>query len=141
MYEAKINYLKQLENGSIAKKNESYLVEAHTFTEAEANLQKVLQPVISEYELKALKQVKFTDCILNYEADNVYHVKAVLKDVDPDTGKEKAITENYYVMSDNVEAARKSVDERLKGSIGDWHISSIRETKILDIFTYDVINA
>lgn len=141
MYEAKINYLKQLENGSIVKKTESYLVEAHTFTEAEANLQKVLEPTISEYQLKALKQVKFSDCVLNADAEKVYHIKVVLNTFDPDTGKEKSITENYYVQADDVEKSREYLESRMVGTQLDWHISSIRETKILEIFTYDVINA
>ena len=52
-FNAKIKYLKQLENGSIAKVSESYLLNALSFTEAEARLQGILEEYISEYQLKA----------------------------------------------------------------------------------------
>lgn len=45
-FSTKISFLKQAENGSIYKKSEQYLLNAESFTEAEARLQAILEDSI-----------------------------------------------------------------------------------------------
>ena len=136
-FNAKIKYLKQLENGSIAKVSESYLLNALSFTEAEARLQGILEEYISEYQLKALTPINIQDVIIDDSKDNFFKTKVFFIDSDPDTEKEKKINESYMVQANNSAEAIEKLSERLKGSIVDFEIVSTSKTSILDVFPYE----
>ena len=46
-FECKVRYDKMQENGTVKKVNEPYLVDALTFTEAEARIMEEMKPFIS----------------------------------------------------------------------------------------------
>ena len=136
-FNAKIKYLKQLENGSITKVSESYLLNALSFTEAEARLQGILEEYISEYQLKSLSPINIQDVIIDDSKDNFFKTKVCFISSDPDTGKEKKINESYMVQANNSAEAIEKLSERLKGSIVDFEIVSTSKTSILDVFPYE----
>ena len=136
-FNAKIKYLKQLENGSISKVSESYLLNALSFTEAEARLQGILEEYISEYQLKSLSPINIQDVIIDDSKDNFFKTKVCFISADPDTEKEKKINESYMVQANNSAEAIEKLSERLKGSIVDFEIVSTSKTSILDVFPYE----
>lgn len=141
LFEAKISYLNQNENGSISKKNDNYVIEAQTFTEAEANLKRVLVEYIPDHELKALKISRVNDCILNEDFETIYNVKIKYVSFDEDSGKEKSISEQFLAQCSGLDHCKDLIKEKMKGSIVDWHITSIKETNIIDIFVFNNIFA
>tara|TARA_R110000765_G_scaffold257524_1_gene357806 strand:- start:186 stop:611 length:426 start_codon:yes stop_codon:yes gene_type:complete len=136
-YQAKINYLKQAENGSIFKKTEEYVLSSLSFTECEARLQSILEQYIPEYELKALKQSNFNDVIIDESKDFFFKAKIVYVSADADTGKEKKITEYYLVQADNIADCIEKLNEKMEGTVMDWESSSVSKTKIVDVFPYE----
>lgn len=136
-FNAKIKYLKQLENGSISNVSENYLLNALSFTEAEARLQGILSEYISEYQLKSLSPINIQDVIIDESKDNFFKTKVCFVDCDHDTEKEKKINESYMVQANNSAEAIEKLSERLKGSIVDFEIVSTSKTSILDVFPYE----
>ena len=136
LFQTKINYLKQAENGSVFKKSEVYLLHALSFTEAEARLQSILEEYIPEYELAACSKTNINDLIIDESRDYFYKAKIVYVSADADSGKEKKITENYIVQSDSISDCTNKIEERMKGTIMDWESSSISKTNIVDVFPY-----
>lgn len=56
-FEVRIRYEKMMENGQNKKVNEPYLVDALSFTEAEARITKEMTPFISgDFKVKAVKE-------------------------------------------------------------------------------------
>ena len=136
-FSVKIKYLKQNpEDGSIQSKSESYMLNALSFTEAEARLQGILEEYISEYNLIACAKTNIQDVIIDEAFDYFYKVKVSYISADPDSGKEKKINENYIIQAGGLKDAYEKMEGRLKGSIVDWEIPSITKTTVVDVFPY-----
>lgn len=135
-FSVKINYLKQAENGSIFKKSEQYMLNALSFTEAEARLQGILEEYIPEYNLATCAKSNINDIIIDESQDFFFKLKVTYVSADADTGKEKKINENYLIQADSIKDAIDKTEERMQGTVMDWEISSISKTNIVDVFPY-----
>ena len=61
-FEVRIRYEKVMENGQNKKVNEPYLVDALSFTEAEARIIEEMTPFISgDFKVKAVKEANFSE--------------------------------------------------------------------------------
>lgn len=59
-FECKVRYDKMMENGTVKKVNEPYLVDALSFTEAEARIIEEMTPFISgEFRYQRLRRPRF----------------------------------------------------------------------------------
>ncbi len=75
-FECKIRYDKTQENGAIKKVTEPYLVDALSFTEAEARIIEEQTPFISgEVNVTAVKRTKISEIFWDDSADKWYMVK------------------------------------------------------------------
>ena len=73
-FECKVRYDKIQENGSVKKANEPYLVDALSFTEAEARIIEEVTPSISgDFSVSAVKRTNFTEIFWDHTADKWYH--------------------------------------------------------------------
>ena len=135
-FTVKIKYLKQLEDGSISSKSESFMLNALSFTEAEARLQGILEEYIAEYNLLGCSKTNIEDVIIDESKEFFYKIKVSYVSADADSGKEKAITENYIIQSSGLKEAYEKMEVRLQGSIVDWEIPAISKTNIVDVFPY-----
>ena len=84
-FECKVRYDRMQENGSIKKVNEPYLVDALTFTEAEARIIEEITPFISgEFSVSAVKKTKISEIFFDETADRYYMVKVNFITLDED---------------------------------------------------------
>lgn len=135
-FSCRISFLKQAENGSIFKKSESYLLNALSFTEAEARLQSILEEYIPEYNLLACAKTNVTDVVIDESREHFFKLRVSYISADEDSGKEKKINENYLIQADTLKQAIETMEERLKGSIVHWEISNVSKAAIVDVFPY-----
>ncbi|MDA9329104.1 DUF4494 domain-containing protein [Flavobacteriales bacterium] len=136
-FTVKIKYLKQSpEDGSITSKSEAYMLNALSFTEAEARLQGILEEYIPEYNLLACAKTNIQDVIIDEAYENFFKVKVSYVSADPDSGKEKKINENYIIQADGLKEAYEKMEVRLQGSIVSWEIPSITKSNVVDVFPY-----
>ena len=90
-FECKVRYDKMTENGSVKKVNEPYLVDALTFTEAEARIIEEISPFISgEFSISAVKKTKISEIFFDDSADRYYMVKVNFITLDEKSGVEKS---------------------------------------------------
>lgn len=72
-FECKVRYDKTMENGAIKKVNEPYLVDALSFTEAEARIIEERTPYISgEFTVSAVKKTRIAEIFADPSADERY---------------------------------------------------------------------
>ena len=135
-FTAKIKYLKQLDNGSIASRTDNYLLNALSFTEAEARLQGILEESIPEYNLLVLAKANIEDVVIDEADEFFFKTKVGYISADADSGKETKTTEVYMIQAETVEGATDKMKSRLEGSIVDWEIPSVVKTTIVDCFPY-----
>ena len=86
--------------------------------------------------MKAVKKCKIAEMFpTEYpEADKWYKAKLSFITLDEKNGVEKRTTHFMMVQASDFRDALKQLDEGMKGTMADYEITSITETKIMDVF-------
>ena len=138
-FECKIRYEKTLENGMVKKVTEPYLVDALSFTEAEARIIEEMKPFISgEFTVSDIKRANYSELFFCDEdaADRWFKSKLLFITLDEKSGNEKKVASNVLIQAADLRDAVKKLDEGMKGSMADYIISSMAETAIMDVYKY-----
>ena len=134
-----IRYEKTMEDGLQKKVTEKYVVDALTFTEAEARITEQMSSYISgEFTVVEIDRCKFGEIFFSDQetADKWYKAKLQFITIDKKTEKEKKSTVNYLVQGSSLENARKNIDEVMGTSMIDYVIVGVNETTYMDVFEY-----
>lgn len=138
-FECKVRYDKMAENGTVKKVNEPYLVDALTFTEAEARIMDEMKAFISgEYSISSEKKTKISEIFFNETGDRYYLVKVNFIILDEKTGVEKKTTNQILVQASDFDEAVANFKDGMKGTMADYEIASVSETLIMDVFKADL---
>ena len=135
----KIRYEKVMEDGLQKKVTEQYVVDAMSFTEAEARIMEEMSHYISgEFEVVEIDRCVFKKVFFSDEetADKWYKSKVHFITIDEKTEKEKRSNVYYLVEGVNLENARHNIDVVMGGTMIDYVISGVNETKIMDVFEH-----
>lgn len=136
--ETKITYDKVGNNGVAKPTTETYLVDALSFTEAEAKITTMRSPYVQgEFNVSALKKVKIAEVLFNHTAERYYKVKVAFKNLNERTGEYKETFSNSLAQADDLMDAIRMVRDTLKSSITDWEIKACAETPILEVYAYN----
>jgi hypothetical protein len=138
-FTCKIRYEKVMENGIDKKVTESYLVDALSFTEAEARIIGELTPIISgEFTVSDIKRANYSELFPSEEeaADRWFKCKLVYITLDDKSGYEKKTASYVLVQAASTEDATKKLHEGMKGTLADYRIGSVVETTLMDVFPY-----
>lgn len=135
----KIRYEKVMENGMEKKVTEQYLVDALSFTEAEARIIEEMTPFISgEFTVSDIKRANYSELFPSEEesADKWYEGRLAFITLDEKSGKEKRTYTNVLIQASDIRDAMKKLDEGMKGTMADYQSVSLKETAIMDVFMY-----
>lgn len=138
-FECKISYEKVMENGMNKKVTEPYLVDALSFTEAEARIIEEERPFVSgEMTIADIKRAKYTEVFATEEdaADKWYKCKLLFITIDEKSQTEKKTATNILVQASDLRDAVKRLDENMKGSMADYQIASVAETPLMDVYPF-----
>jgi len=139
-FECKVRYEKTLENGAIKKVTEPYLVDAMSFTEAEARIIKEMSPFMSgEWSVADIKRANYSELFPCDEeaADRWFKVKMTTTIIDEKKQVEKKVSTWKLVQASDLRDAIKKFDEAMKGSMADYELSQVLETAIMDVYLYE----
>ena len=134
-FECKVRYDKMMENGMQKKVNEPYMVDALSFTEAEARIIEEVTPFISgDFSVSAVKRTNISEIFWDDSADKWYHVKVNFITIDEKSAVEKKTTSHILVAATDFKGALDNFMEGMKGTMADFEIASIAETTIMDVY-------
>ena len=134
-FECKVRYDKIQENGAAKKVNEPYLVDALSFTEAEARIIEEQTPFISgDFSVSAVKRTKISEIFRDDTADKWYLAKVAFITIDEKTAQEKKSTSLILVAASDFKGALEHFIDEMKSTMADYEIVSITETPILDVY-------
>lgn len=142
-FECKIRYEKIMENGVNKKVTEPYLVDALSFTEAEARIIEEITPYISgEFTVSDIKRANYSELFPSEEdaADRWFKCKLLFITLDEKSGAEKKTSTTVLVQASDLRDAVKKLDEGMKGTMADYVIASVTETAIMDVYLYEEDN-
>lgn len=135
----KIRYEKTMEDGLQKKVTEQYIVDALSFTEAEARIIEQMSAYISgEFEVVEIDRCQFHEVFFSDEemADKWYKAKLQFITIDEKTEKEKRTNVYYLVQAGSFEGARKNIVEVMGATMIDYVINAVKETVIMDVYEY-----
>ena len=137
-FECKISYEKMLENGMQKKVTEPYLVDALSFTEAEARIIEEIRPYVSgEFTVTDIKRAKFSELFFNENGDRFFKAKVYFITLDEKSGAEKKTAIQMLAQASDLKEALAVVEQGMAGTLSDYSIASLAETAIMDVFPFE----
>lgn len=132
-----VTYDKTLENGTVKKVKEYYLLDALSFEEAEKRTVEELTPYISgEFTICDIKRARLSELFLNENGDRYYKAKVYFITLDEKSGTEKKTAAQMLIQASDIEEALSELKKGMTGTLADYTIASLGETLIMDVFPY-----
>lgn len=139
-FECKVTYEKVADNGMPKKVVESYLVDADSFTLAEAKMIEEITPFVSmgEFNISNIRKVNYAELFLNEDdkCDCYYRCKVLYVTIDEKNGVEKKTPAFMLVKSDSLPNAVAELEKQMGKGLADYEIASVAETALMDVFQY-----
>lgn len=136
-FECKVSYEKMMENGMQKKVTEPYLVDALSFTEAEARIIEEIRPYITgEFVVADIKRARLSELFFNETGDRFYRIKVQFITLDEKSGAEKKTAAQMLAQASTLKEAIGVLEEGMKGTMADYTIASVVETQLMDVFPF-----
>ena len=134
----KVKYAKENEQGLLKNVSEQYLVDAVSFTEAEARIYDMLGSTIrGDFQVTNISKSNFVD-VFPYEDIDIWHkCKITYTVADGDSGKEKKVTQYMLVTAHDVKEAYERIHESLSNMLVTFRVPDITESPIVEVFPYE----
>lgn len=133
LFEVKITFEKEVEEG-LKKVTECYMFDADSFSSAEYSvIEEIGQYIKGDYLIKDIKRSNVIELVAG-EGDYWFNIKLNFITLDEKSAKEKKQAAHYLVKANTVAEANNRLNEFMKGSLCDYSIESVTETKILEVY-------
>lgn len=136
-YECKVKYRKTHETGEQKVTTDTYLLDAVSYTEAEARITEEMTAYTSEdFKITNIKVANYSEVHPFENSDRWFRSKVSLVAFDEESGKERKTNIYLLVQANDVKEAFENTTEAMQNTMGDYTIPSITESPILDVFPY-----
>ena len=136
-FEVKMKYTKQLEDGRLKRVTEPYLIDAVSFTDAEARAyEEIGESVAGEFIITSITRKEFADIFGFEDAEDWYQCKLEYVTIDGDEGREKKVKSNFLVTASSVREANDRIKESLSDMTVHYEIISVNLTSLVDVLPY-----
>ncbi len=136
-FECKVKYKKTHESGEQKMTTDTYLLDAVSYTEAEARISEEMTAYTSEdFRIMNIKVANFSEVHPFENSDRWFKAKVSLVALDEESGKEKKTNIYLLVQANDVKEAFENTTQAMEETMGDYTIPSITESPILDVFPY-----
>lgn len=133
--EVRARYSKMHENGVVKNVTEPYLVDALSCTEAEARVIEELTPFVSgDFRISSVVTTKISEIFWDERGDRFYKVKVNFITIDEKTASEKRAATYILVQASSFKEAYDNFMAGMKGTLADFEIEQICETKLVDVY-------
>lgn len=134
----KVKYAKENEQGLLKNVSEQYLVDAVSFTEAEARIYDMLGSVIrGDFQVTNISKSNFVDVFFFEDVDIWHKCKITYIVTDGDSGKEKKVTQFMLVTAHDVKEAYDRIHESLSNMLVSFRVPEVTESPIVEVFPYE----
>jgi len=137
-YLGKIKYQQEQENGAFKTLSEAYLLDAVSYTDAEARLYRVVADNTPDFQVSSLSRMKLSD-VFHFEeegGEKWFKCKAFYVSVDDSSGKEKKIISYMLVNADSPKQAIERIEKSLATMLVPYEITDVNLTPILEVCPY-----
>lgn len=142
-YQGKIKYQKeeivtdrQGDQVKLKTITEAYLVDAVSYTDAEARLYQEVATNTPEFTVANISKMKLADVFFIEESGETWYKCKVAFTTEDDKGREKKLINMMLINAESVKQAYDRLEDSLKTILMPYEITDINRTPILDIFPY-----
>ncbi|RPA66790.1 DUF4494 domain-containing protein [Cyclobacteriaceae bacterium YHN15] len=134
----RVKYAKENEQGLLKNVSEQYLVDAVSFTEAEARIYDMLGSTIrGDFQVTNISKSNLVD-VFPYDDIDIWHkCKITYVVADADSGKEKKVTQYMLVTAHDVKEAYERIHESLNNMLVTFRVPDVTESPIVEVFPYE----
>ena len=136
-FECKVRYEKTQEDGMPKKVTETYVVDGIDFGDAFKGIcEYAIKNIADEFDIVGMNMARYKDIVtVNSISEKFFRVKINVITIDEKTDKQKKTPMFVLVQAANIAATRKVIDDDyMGGTMTDYEISSVVETKIVDFY-------
>ena len=140
LFECRVHYEQTQDNGMVKKVTESYLVEAMSFTEAEARITEEMNAYLSgDFEVVSVVKRHYSEIIFTDDKLSCTWFKAKIFYIalDEKTGAEKKNSQLVLIQTKDFSGAVGVLNGFVATSLCDITISSLTEMPYMDYFSYE----
>ncbi len=134
--EVKVRYDKMTDSGKTVKVTDPYLVDAVSCTEAEARVVEEISSFVNDFNVLNVGKTKISEIFWDETGDRFYKVKVNFITIDEKSGVEKRKASFILVQASTFTDALANFNKGMKGTMADYEIEAIAETKIVDVYRY-----
>lgn len=140
-YLGKIKYQQEQENGALKTISEAYLLDAVSYTDAEARLYREVADNTSskpDFQVSSLTKMKLSDVFHFAEegGEKWFKCKAFYVSIDESSSKEKKIISYMLVNADSPKEAIERIEKSLATMLVPYEITDVNLTPILEVYPY-----
>jgi hypothetical protein len=136
-FECKVKYVKVDDDGRERKVNETYLVDAVSFTDAETRIIQQMQTMVrGEFTVDNIKKSNIVEIFPHENGEWWYKAKIGIVTIDENAGKEKKINNYFLVAADDIKQALQRLEEGLSYILVPYQTTSLAISTIIDVFPY-----
>lgn len=138
-FESKVKYMSTTESGNQQMVTENFLLDAVSYTDAEARIIKQMQQMVKggEFSIVDVKKSRIAEVFPYDNGEWWFKATINLVTVDEEAGKEKKIKAQYLIMADDIKEALARLDESLDYLVIPFVTSALAVSTIVDVFPYD----
>lgn len=134
---AKVRYPKETDQGLLKNITEQYLVDAVSHSEAETIIyDRVGDMIRGDFQLKRLTPLDIAD-VFEYDDSDIWHSAKISYRIAEESGKEKKIVQTMLVTAQDCLEAYNRIQESLSNMLVSFRITDVKETAIMEVFTYE----
>jgi hypothetical protein len=138
-YQGKIRYQVQDEKGKTKTINEVYLIDAVSYTDAEARVYNAVAANVPDFHLSKLARMKLAEVFAVEEGSEIwYKAKVNYISFDEKSQQDKKVPYNMLINAENPLEAYNLLTERL-GTVQDYQITDLNITNIMEVIPYNEV--
>ena len=139
-YLGKIKYQQEQENGALKTISEAYLVDAVSYTDAEARIYRIVADNTPDFQVSSLTKMKLSD-VFHFEdegGEKWFKCKTFYVSIDDSKGtaKEKKIISYMLVNADSPKQGIDRIEKSLATMLIPYEITDVNLTPILEVYPY-----
>lgn len=138
LFEVGVRMERTLESGKVAKVVEQFVVDALSFTEAETRIISEVGAYGTDIEVLTMKRSRCTELVGDGSKEKWFKAKVNYITINEKTGNERKTPCYYFVNADSIAEAKSMVDDFFRGTLIDYSIATLDETKVLEVFRHNL---
>lgn len=136
-FECKVKYMKIDQSGHERRVNDTYLLDAVSFTDAETRIFQQMQSLTNgEFQVLNIKKSNITEVISDDNGEWWYKAKISLITIDEEAGREKKVNNYILVMANDINDGLKKLEKGLEYMLVPYAVTSITLSPIVEVFPY-----